>query len=166
MSIPDPDLQLTAVRRAFDAAFGRMATDSYPGQFEDELSNLLCQLYRLAELCKKRQGVASYYAALAPLGGARAALWVRSFDTHEMVVSVSIEGDFYTDYYTDVYPGYMAWKPRASYSPSSDKHGNDLQYESHFEGRRVSATIRSAFDQLVGLAQEFGLDQLSPDPPM
>src|ERR1035437_8196563 len=38
------------IRRAFDAAFQRMCEAKNPEAAEDELSNLLCQLYRLSEL--------------------------------------------------------------------------------------------------------------------
>jgi hypothetical protein len=45
MSTPDPELD--RVRRAFDGVYRRISTVTTDADFEDELSNLLCQLYRL-----------------------------------------------------------------------------------------------------------------------
>ena len=49
-------------------------------QLEDELSNMLHQLYRLAELVKRRLGDSRFYAGTAQLKEARAALWIRTYD--------------------------------------------------------------------------------------
>ena len=65
--MPTPDPQLTRVIRAFDAAFLRMCQATTVEQLEDELSNMLHQLYRLSEMVKYRLGDASFYAATARL---------------------------------------------------------------------------------------------------
>jgi hypothetical protein len=119
-------------------------------QLEDELSNLLHQLYRLAEMLKYRMGDARFHVATAGLKEARAALWIRTYDTHDLVMSAEV-GDRYSDYYTEMY-GVLEWKPLASLNLPTDKHGRHLDYATAFECRTVLDTIRLAFDQLAQLA--------------
>jgi len=54
MSTPDP--QLDSIRWAFDAASDRLYRAKTMQEAEDELSNVLHQLYRLGELCRWRLG--------------------------------------------------------------------------------------------------------------
>ena len=148
--MPTPDLQLTRVTRAFDAAFLRMCQATNIEQLEDELSNLLHQLYRLAELVKRRLGNSKFYAVTAQLKEARAALWIRTYDTHDLVMTAE-PGDRISDYLTEMY-GVLEWKPLLSLNLPADKHGRHLDYATAFECRTVLDTIRLAFDQLAQLA--------------
>jgi hypothetical protein len=156
-STPTADPRLDRVRRAFDAAFLRMCTAHTVADLEDELSNLLHQLYRLGELCRWRLGPAGtklssqdFGAVLAgsdDLRAARAAMWARTFDTHDLVVVASL-ADLYSDFYTDMY-GVLAWQPLAQ----TDPDGRHLDYAAVLEGRPVLDTIRRAFDAMAGLLQ-------------
>jgi hypothetical protein len=49
---PTSDQELERVRRAFDGALRRMCAAPTVADLEDELSNMLHQLYRLGELCR------------------------------------------------------------------------------------------------------------------
>lgn len=53
LSRPDP--QLEQIRHAFGGAFRRMRAAETETELVSELSNQLHQLYRLGELCRKRQ---------------------------------------------------------------------------------------------------------------
>jgi hypothetical protein len=118
---------------------------------------LLHQLYRLGELCRWRLGPAGtklssqdFGAVLAgsdDLRAARAAMWARTFDTHDLVVVASL-ADLYSDFYTDMY-GVLAWQPLAQ----TDPDGRHLDYGAVLEGRPVLDTIRRAFDAMAGLLQ-------------
>jgi hypothetical protein len=122
---------------------------------EDELSNLLHQLYRLGELCWWRLGPAGTKLNLQDFGtvlagsddlrAARAAMWARRFDTHDLVVVASL-ADLYTGFYTDMY-GVLAWQPLAQ----TDPDGRHFDYAAVLEGRAVLDTIRRAFDAMAGL---------------
>src|SRR5215216_1118795 len=110
MSTPDP--QLDGIRRAFDTAFRRIISAPTPGDAEDEFSNTLGHLYRLNELGKNRHGKDAWHNKLLgsdDLRAARAAIWARTFDVHD-VVTVAAMGDVYSDYYTAMY-GVLVWKP-------------------------------------------------------
>ena len=86
--------QLERIRRAFDAAFLRMSVAKTPGDLEDELSNMLHHLYRLGELCRWRLGppgdpldkkeFGKVLLGSDDLRAARAAMWVRNDDTHNL----------------------------------------------------------------------------------
>ena len=72
------------IRRAFDAAFLRMCEAKNPEIAEDELSNLLSQIYRLRELVRKELGDMPFFAAMSVTPERQAAggaVWVRTFDT-------------------------------------------------------------------------------------
>ena len=110
---PAPDLQLDRVRRAFDAAFRRMCAAPTVADLEDELSNVLHQLYRLGELCRWRLGTpagtklsprdfATVLNGSDDLRRARAAMWARTFDTHDLVVVASL-ADVFSDFYTELF---------------------------------------------------------------
>lgn len=94
------------IRRAFDAAFLRLCEAKNPQIAEDELSNLLSQIYRLRELVRKELGDTPFRAAMSVTPERQAAggaVWVRTFDTHDAVV-VGKMGDIYTDYYAQGSP--------------------------------------------------------------
>jgi hypothetical protein len=153
---PTADPRLDRVRRAFDAAFLRMCAAPTVADLEDDLSSLLQQLYRLGELCRWRLGTPAgtklnpkdFGAVLSgsdDLRAARAAMWARRFDTHDLVVVASL-ADLYSDFYTDMY-GVLAWQPLAQ----TDPDGRHLDYAAVLEGRPVLDTIRRAFDAMTGL---------------
>jgi hypothetical protein len=132
-------------------------------QLEEELSNTLHHLYRLSELCKRRLdeclgGVTKNelnrrYSELLEstndLRAARAAMWARSFDTHESVVVASPK-DAYSNYYTNMY-GVLVWKPLEDLPEQIDKHnlGRHIDYRDLLQGRPVLDTIRRAFDAMA-----------------
>ena len=150
MSTPDP--QLDRVRRAFNSAFQRMCAASTIGDLEDELSNMLHHIYRLGELGKARLGEQTMYQHLTSsndLRAARAAMWVRAFDTHDLVVVAPI-GDRVSDYFTEMY-GVAVWEPLASLPKQTDNHGRHLDYSNFLEDRPVLDTTRRAFDAMVAL---------------
>ena len=96
---PTTDQELERVRRAFGSAFRRMCAASTVADLENELSNMLHQLHRLGELSRWRLGPTgtrlspqAFGAVLAgsdDLRAARAAMWARRFDTHDLVVVAS-----------------------------------------------------------------------------
>ena len=158
MSTPDP--QLDRVRRAFDSAFRRMVAASTEADVEDELSNLLCHLYRLNELGKGRLvkkfgeklGKQKFYASLLgsdDLRRARAAVWARTFDAHDVVVVAPLGGGF-SDYYTELY-GVAMWEPLAKLPEQTDKWDRHQDYEHLLADRPVLDTTRRAFDAMAAL---------------
>ena len=122
---------------------------------DGELSNLLHQLYRLGELCRRRLAPAG--ARLSPkafgamltgsrgLRAARAAMWARGLDTHDLV-EVATPPDSYSDRYGDIY-GAVTWRPLTQ----TDPDGRHLDYANELEGRSVLDTMRRAFDALAAL---------------
>src|SRR5919108_4850200 len=153
---PPADPRLDRVRRAFDAAFLRMCAAPTVADLEDELSNLLHQLYRLGELGRWRLGTpagtklnpkdfATVLAGSDDLRAARAAMWARTLDTHDLVVVASL-ADLFSDFYTEMF-GVLAWQPLAQ----TDPDGRHLDYAVVLEGRPVLDTIRRAFDAMAGL---------------
>jgi hypothetical protein len=153
---PPPKLQ--QVRRAFNSVAARLRAAKTHAEVEDELSNLLHQLYRLGELCRWRLAPAgakltpqAFGALLAAgssdLRAARAALWVRTFDTHDLAaIDMATPSDTYGDRYSDTY-GAVDWKPLTQ----TDPDGWDLDYAAELEGRPVLDTSRRAFNALAGL---------------
>jgi hypothetical protein len=121
------DPELTAVRRPFDAALLRMCQAGDVDLLRDELSNMLHHMYRLGELCARRWQLkgdhAGFNAKVAKVAGALGALWIRTFDTHE-IASISTTGDVYSDFYTEL-DGVAVWKPVAA-MPLCEKAFNRL----------------------------------------
>jgi hypothetical protein len=158
MSTPDP--QLERVRRAFDSAFRRMCAASTEDDIEDELSNLLCHLYRLNELGKGRLvkkfgeklGKQKFHALLLgsdDLRRARAAVWARTFDAHDVVVVAPL-GDGFSDYFTEMF-GVAMWAPLANLPEQTDKDDRHRDYTKFLEGLPVLDTTRQAFDTMAAL---------------
>jgi hypothetical protein len=153
VDVTDSDVR---IRRAFDAAFLRMCAAKNPETAEDELSNLLCQIYRLRELVRKRKFGGNnerFNDALCDtLEGstARATLWARTFDTHDAVV-VGKMGDISTDYYTEMY-GTLVLRPLTDLPEQSSKYGQHDDYATYLAGRAVLETARLAFDKLAAMA--------------
>jgi hypothetical protein len=148
MSTPDPELD--RVRRAFDAAFQRMRAASTVGDHEDELSNLLQHLYKLGELVRKRRGLTNnglkqfLHGSTNPnLRAAGAAMWARTFDTHDTMV-VGLVGDLYADNYGEM-PA--SWKPLTQ----TDNYGRHDDYANLLKDRPVLDTTRRAFDAMAAL---------------
>ena len=75
-----------------------------PEAAEDELSNVLSQLYRLREVVKDKLGKGFHKAMLASDDRriTRAATWARTFDAHDAVV-VAQMADISTDYCADMH---------------------------------------------------------------
>lgn len=153
---PAPDLQLDRVRRPFDAAFQRMCAATTQDQLEDELSNLLHQLYRLSELCRKRLGRerGGFYGWLhgsndPDLRAAGAAVWVRTFDTHDVVV-VASPADLVSNFFTEMF-GVLAWRPLAQLPQQTERYGRHEDYRSLLADHAVLDTSRRAFDAMAGL---------------
>jgi hypothetical protein len=165
MSVPDPNLD--RIRRAFDAAFRRMCAATTQADLEDELSNLLHQLYRLGELCRWRLGTPPGVSAFVPatmagvklspkafgavlagsddLRAARAAMWARTLDTHHLV-PVAAPADLFSDYFTAMFD-VLAWQPLTQ----TDPDGRHVDYADVLEGQPVLDTTRRAFDAMAGL---------------
>jgi hypothetical protein len=113
MATSDP--QLDGIRRAFDNAFRRICEATTPADAEDEFSNALNHMYRLNELGKNRLGKDAFHNKLLgsdDLRAARATIWARTFDVHD-VVAVAAMGDVFSDYFTAMF-GVLVWKPLAS----------------------------------------------------
>jgi hypothetical protein len=152
------DPELAAVRRAFDAAYRRMVECGNPEEPPDELSNMLHHLYRLGELRKRRwkasiQGFTEkdFVVRVGQVHGALGAIWIRTFDTHEIATIADI-GSRYADVYTAIY-GVLVWrKPGAMpflIMPNEIARFND--YQTHLADRVVLMTLRAAFDGLSDL---------------
>ena len=169
MSTPDPDLD--RVRRAFDAAFRRMRTASTVAEQEDELSNLLQHLDKLGELCRRRLGSSGKPLSKEDFGkllcgsddlrAARAAMWARTFGTHETMVVVLV-GDIYTDTYGEM-PA--SWKPLTKDDPGV---GRDQDYADLLKNRPVLDTTRRVFDAMAALLYQLEVSpqRRLPEPPL
>lgn len=155
---PTPDLELAAVRRAFDAAFQRMCDATSTDQLRDELSNLLHHMYRLGELRSRRWGAnnqklsdSEFNARVIQVPGVLGALWIRSYDTHEIATVSKLKG-VYSKFYTRIY-GVLVWQCIADMpfvmKPKAAERYND--YQSNLENKPVLDTLRSAFDGLAAL---------------
>jgi hypothetical protein len=151
MATPDP--QLDGIRRAFDNAFQRICEATTPADAEDEFSNALNHLYRLNELGKNRLGEDAFHNKLRgsddDLRAARAAIWARTFDVHD-VVAVAAMGDVFSDYFTAMF-GVLVWKPLASLPEQTDKYDRHLDYVKFLKGMPVLGTSRRAFDAMAAL---------------
>ncbi len=152
------DPELVAVRRAFGATYRRMVECSNLEELPDELSNMLHHLYRLGELRKRRWKVAiqgftekDFVARAGQAHGALGAIWIRTFDTHEIATVADI-GDKYADVYTAIY-GVLVWRQPAAMPflilPNEIARFND--YQTHLADRVVLKTLRAAFDGLSAL---------------
>jgi hypothetical protein len=158
---PDLHEKRDRVRRAFDAAFQRMCAATTVDDVEDELSNLVHHLYRLGELCRWRFGPPGKQLSPEDFGrvllgsddlrAARAVMWVRADDTHNLFMEVAPPAalaDVYPDYYTAMY-GTLVWQPLTK----PDSAGRDKDYADTLKGRSVLGTTRRAFDALASLLQ-------------
>jgi hypothetical protein len=157
------DPKLERVRRAFEAAAGRLHSALTQAEVEDELSNLLHHLYRLGELCRRRlakppspklspQDFGTVLLGSDDLRAARAAMWLRAEDTHELVVvdmatppSINIDPD-----HLDVYYAVVDWKPLTliDSDPTAERHKD---YADMLQGKPVFDTMRRAFDAVAAL---------------
>jgi hypothetical protein len=153
------DPELIAILRPFDAAFKRMCEAADSAEMRDELSNLLHHFYRLGELRSRRWAAngqklseTNFNARVAQVPGALGALWIRSYDTHE-IATVAKSRDMISDYYTKV-AGILVWQCIADMPfikpPTVAARYND--YESNLQNKPVPDALRSVFDGLVSLS--------------
>jgi hypothetical protein len=153
------DPELTSVRRPFDAAFLRMCQAKSVDLLRDELSNMLQHTYRLSELCRRRWKLNKndhhgLNAKVARVPGALGAIWIRSFDTHE-IAELSTTDDVYSDFYTELY-GVAVWKPLEAmpfvHRPA-ERSAMLARYDDYrnLERMPVLDTMRPAFDGLASL---------------
>ncbi len=117
----EPD-ELRRARRAFEAARKRMCAAESVEELEDELSNMLGQMYRLSEhKASTFPNDSAYYDALkAAVPAANASIWARSFDTHQLVV-VAEPGDVFSDFMTNMF-GVLVWRS-LSHLPKTTRRG-------------------------------------------
>jgi hypothetical protein len=148
-----PARRAARIVRAFNAAFRRLCEARSVEDAEDELSNLLCQLYRLGELVRATMGTdAAFYGALKGTEQGRAAdaaMWARKFDTHNAVVVAEL-GDVWSDFFTEMF-GVLVWRPLDQLPQMTAKQGQHLGYAGHLAGRSVLDTTRGAFDALASM---------------
>jgi hypothetical protein len=141
--------------RAFGTSFKLLCGATSFDEAADFLSNVLHQLYRLAELAKQASGGSKpFYERLGREAGgevAAAALWARNFDTHA-VVRVAESADMYSDYYTAMY-GVLAWRSRSDLPPADPNktYGRDALYDACLAGRPVLDTCPVALMAVRGL---------------
>jgi hypothetical protein len=150
--MPTPDPQLDGIRRAFDSTLRRIREATTPAVAEDDFSNALNQLYRLNELGKNRLGKDLFHKKLLgsdDLRAARAAIWARTFDVHD-VVTVASMADVWPEYWSNMW-GALAWKPLALLPEQTDKYDRHVDYASFLENRGVDGTSRRAFDAMAAL---------------
>ena len=153
--VSSPDPQLDGVRRAFDAASDRLYRAKTMQEAEDELSNVLHQLYRLGELCRWRLGQPpgtklgekEFHKILTgsdDLRTARAAMWARTFNTHDLLAL----GTTY-----DPFGRWMPFLYGTAFAPLTepDKYGRDVDYAKFLEKQLVVGATRRAFDALAAL---------------
>jgi hypothetical protein len=155
MSTPDPELD--GVRRPFETALDRLYRARTMQDAEDELSNVLCQLYRLGELCKKRLGVDAFRDRLDStdddLRTARAALWARNFNTHQLL-ALGTTYDPFGRFSPFMYG--LAFAPLTQEDKEKQKGtkkplNRHLDYADFLKGKLVSDTTRRAFDAMAKL---------------
>jgi hypothetical protein len=158
INTPTLDPELTDVRRAFDSAFQRMCSATSRDEQRDELSNLLHHLYRLGELRSRRWGIngqklseGDFNSRTAQVPGTLGALWIRSYDTHE-IAAVAKFKDAYSNFYTELH-GILVWKciadmPFVNLPKAPDRY---VDYQSNLENNPVLDTLRSSFDGLATL---------------
>jgi hypothetical protein len=113
--MPGGDLELHAVSYSFDAALQRMCAARTDDAVMAELSNLLHHLFRLRELCLRREGTAflTGTAATPGLRAAMAACFARSFDTRPLYVVRS--SDQVQSRFCTAMGGTLVWKPLVSF---------------------------------------------------
>jgi hypothetical protein len=125
----------------------------------DELSNLLHHLYRLGELRSRRWGTSGrklsesdFNARVAQVPGALGALWIRSYDTHEIAV-VAKSKDVHSNFYTNTY-GVLVWAciVDMTFVNLPNIANRYVDYQSNLENNPVLDTLRSVFDGLAALS--------------
>ncbi len=147
-----PDPELTAVRRAFNAAFQRMREANDTGELQDELSNMLHHMYRLGELCKRRWQIndKGLTKKIKHISGALGALWIRCYDTHQLATTAKVE-NIYASFYPKKY-GLLVWET-VNAMPFIQKPKDVDRYTDYewLQNRPVLDTLRAAFDGLAAM---------------
>lgn len=149
--MPGGDPELHAVSYSFDAALQRMCGAGTDDAVMAELSNLLHHLFRLRELCLRREG-AGFLAGAAATPGVRAAMaacWARSFDTHQLYLVRS--SDEVQSRFCTAMDGTLVWKPLVSLPAAPGSYGRQADYAALLDGRPVLDTLRRAFDAVADL---------------
>ena len=154
------DTELLAVRRPFEAAFLRLCEADHLDGVRDEVSNALHHLYRLGELRRRRWATTSggkpltnsdFNQKAGPVPGVLGALWIRSFDTHEIASLIS-PGDAYADIYANTV---AVWNSVSTMSflgkPTGAMVDRCSDYVSALQDRVVIDTLRAVFDGLEKL---------------
>lgn len=156
------DDQLERVLRPFRAAEARMRSTCDSNTMEDELSNMLQHIYRLAELRRSRWADVSgpgkislkeTNQRLSGVPGALGALWIRQFDTHELIV-LTFNSTGYGPVWGPVYdPISIMWKPRPK-TPTVKGHLQPRidDYDHHLAGKEVLDTLPIIFDRIADLS--------------
>jgi hypothetical protein len=119
---------------------------------------MLHHTYRLGELLRRRWKSAepdltnaSYNRRLMAVPGALGALWIRTYDTHQ-ISSVSTLSSVYSDVYTAMY-GVLTWLPLSIMTfvnlPAERERSDD--YEENLSEKPVLDTLKDAFNGMVGL---------------
>jgi hypothetical protein len=139
------------VRFAFDAAFGRMCAATTADELTAELSNMLHHHYRASEERRGARPREAHYRDLTDdplLHASLALIWVRTFDTHDGLVTAQLDG-VYSKFYTELF-GVLVWTQGFAETVRPDGHGRDRLFSQLLEGRPVLDTLRTAFDTLSG----------------
>jgi hypothetical protein len=153
MSTHDPELE--RIRRVFDAASDRLYRAKTMQEAEDELTIVLDQLYRLGELCRRRLAPPGRQKLTAKEFGrvlcgsddlrmARAAIWARRFNAHELL-ALGTTYDPFGRFLPFLYG--FAFAPLAR----TAEDGQDVDYAKFLARNMVWGTTRMAFDAMAAL---------------
>lgn len=143
------------IKRAFDAAFQRYAAAPSSAEQEDEMSNLLHHLYRLA-CCRQFDGqqLALLRDSDDPdLQLVAALVKVRNKDTHVMAV-LAEQQDRVPWYVTNLLCA-LFWSIDVAALATTERDGSDHLLRQYrvtelLDGREVLYTLRRGFDALWG----------------
>ncbi|MFD6547919.1 hypothetical protein [Bacillus cereus] len=143
--------QLQGIQFGFDDAHSRLIAADQPYKLENELSNCLQHLYRYMNVRHQHWGDTRRQLAtrLDAVPGLNGALWIRAFDTHD-VVQVGSFQDRYAEAYMNLYGG-IFWLPLAAVTANTDEFDRHLDYSAHLADRDAAATVRCVFDGLAAL---------------
>jgi len=92
-----------------------------------------------------------FTARVKQVPGALGALWIRTYDTHE-IMTVSKLKDIHTNFFTEMY-GILVWMCIADMPFIKKPNDIDrfIDYQSNLENQPVLDTLRTAFDSLAAL---------------
>lgn len=134
---------IARIVRAFNAAFMRFAKAETFDEQEDETSNLLHQLYRLAQARHGEQWK-GLTTARSDLKLVPPLVWLRHTDVHSFVTIVE-PADKHIDTYTNLY-GVLTWRvPR----PHDDTRWDTYNAPDLLDGEPVIDTLKKAKNALL-----------------